>query len=605
MKKKKRFLQAKEKEENSPLRFVTLVSVGIFLFLRFFFDGLSYTYFNFFWNIYFFLLLIVQLIFRKDKNLFYKEEVLIFLFFLFSVISSNVAPVKNNGILYNAQILAYISIFSLIIHNLKKTDVKTLNLVLLVSAFLITLYGLYQYFWGLEETRKMVFSNPEFLKNLPPTFLERLESKRIFATFTYPNVYASFLLFLIPTSLFMYISENTELVKILAISVLITSLVNLILTGSLGGILICVFVAILMLLFIFFRNSKFFKVTIISCLLLQILVLVAIYATGKLPKTASFDDRLGYWQAAVQIFREKPVLGAGPGNYMHNYTRFKRPESMEAKHAHSIFFETLSETGIVGVLLLFSFFIKFIFISFKRRKSELLLYGAGFSFLAFFLHNLLDFNFINPAVAVLFFISGGIIVMSAEIKPVTIDRRLTKTVNYLIIITVFLTGCNYLRYTFSEKNIVHYNESKSSNSRVFYIDKAIKLYPKNFEVYEKKGDIYSSETLSGKKESFEDAKTFYLKAISLNPYSSRVYRKMAILHQQLGYIDVAEMWYLKVLENYPAKKQYNLEMAVFYLNNNNRSKAAKYYQDSTKLNAATVEEAHINAVYIRWIESQK
>jgi len=604
MKKKK--IVPERKKEIDFWRFFVLISVSVFLFLRFFADGLSYPGFNFFWNVYFFLLVVIQLARERLKKKFFKEEFVIFLFFLFSVISSGLSPVKGAGIMYNSQILAYICFFSLIIHNLKPSGVKVLYYALLGSALCITLYGLHQYFWGLESTRQLVHSNPDLLRNLPPTFLSRLESKRIFATFVYPNIYASFLLFIIPVSFFMFVSDEKKIIRFSSLAVLILAFYNLLLMGSLGGILICLFSALLMLLFVLIKDRKKLGIVVLCLVFLQIAAIFAVYGAGRLPKISSLEDRIGYWQAAVRIFRESPFLGAGPGNYMHNYTRFKRPESMEAKHAHSIFFETLAETGIMGTLLLFSFLVMLLLLFFKREKSPPLLSGAGFAFLAFFLHNMMDFNFINPAVAILFFLAGATAVVLRSGEPVAVDSRLTKCLNCLIIVTVLLVASNYARYTVAEKNILLSQESKSSVSRLFYIDRAIKVFHENFEVHEKKGDLYFNEGMMQKdRMHYERAVNNYLRALALNPYSSRVYRKMAFLCQEKGDMACAERMHLKVLEIYPSKKQYNLEAAIFFMKQGKGEKAEYYYEKSKLLTAATIEEAHLDAAYIKWIESQK
>ena len=602
MKKKKKLL-LKQKKEGNIWHFFVLFSIAVFLFLRFFLDGLSHPTFNFFWNIYFFLLFITYLIRQKLKTELFKEEVVILLFFLFSVISSGLAPVKSSGIVYNAQMLGYICFFSVIVHNLNSREMKLLCWVLLFSSLCISLYGIYQYFWGLEETRQIVGANPEIY---PPTFISRLASDRIFATFVYPNVYASFLLFVIPASFFMFLSSEKKVIGFLSLAILILAFVNLILTGSFGGILICLFTAICMLLFLIVKDRKKLGIIILCLLSLHIAVISAVYITGKLPKISSFADRVGYWQSAVKIFYERPVLGAGPGNYMYNYARFKSPDGMEAKHAHSIFFETLAETGIVGTLLLFSFVVLLMTYFFKKDDTSPLGVGIGFAMLAFLLHNMVDFSFIDPAVGILLFLGGATGIVLTGKKTSLTNLQLTKWLNCFMIIMVFLTALNYARYISAEKNLLQADKEKFLYSRLLYIETAEKLFSENFQVYEKKGDVYLNEAIrSQNKEYYKRAKNFYLSSLALNPYSSKIYRKMAFICEEIGDMCQAEKMYLKVIENYPAKKQYYLEAAVFYKRQGNKKMFEYYYEKSRYLSAATTEEEYINAAYTKWIESQK
>jgi len=57
--------------------------------------------------------------------------------------------------------------------------------------------GLCQHFGGLEATRQMISQQPNW-QQLPPEYLMRMASKRIFSTLVYPNALAGAILLLIP-----------------------------------------------------------------------------------------------------------------------------------------------------------------------------------------------------------------------------------------------------------------------------------------------------------------------------------------------------------------------------------------------------------------------
>jgi len=175
-----------------------------------------------------------------------------------------------------------------------------------------------------------------------------------------------------------------------------------------------------------------------------------------------------------------------------------------------------------------------------------------------------------------------------------------------MIIMVLLTALNYARYICAEKNLLQSDKEKFLYSRLLYIERAEKLFSENFQVYEKKGDVYLNEAIrSQNKEYYKRAKNFYLSSLALNPYSSKIYRKMAFICEEIGDMCQAEKMYLKVIENYPAKKQYYLEAAVFYKRQGNKKMFEYYYEKSRYLSAATKEEEYINDAYTKWIESQK
>lgn len=83
---------------------------------------------------------------------------------------------------------------------------------------------------------------------------------------------------------------------------------------------------------------------------------------------ASNLERLNRWSCAVEMFKERPVLGFGPGTYAFEYARFQDPENLtiistnfgNMGNAHSEYLGPLSETGLPG-LITFLVLIGFLF----------------------------------------------------------------------------------------------------------------------------------------------------------------------------------------------------------------------------------------------------
>lgn len=73
---------------------------------------------------------------------------------------------------------------------------------------------------------------------------------------------------------------------------------------------------------------------------------------------ASNLERLNRWACAMDMFRERPVFGFGPGTYAFEYARFQDPENLtiistnfgNLGNAHSEYLGPLSETGLIGLL---------------------------------------------------------------------------------------------------------------------------------------------------------------------------------------------------------------------------------------------------------------
>ncbi|MDD3726211.1 MAG: O-antigen ligase family protein [Candidatus Ratteibacteria bacterium] len=602
----KRKRQEQEKKISSWNGFI-IISISVFVFLRFFVDGLSYPQYNFFWNIYFFLLTIIHILIKKADVNIGKEGILLLLFFIVSTISTEISPIKGTGITFNTQLLAYWCIFFLIKETFTTDELKNVLLfTIIISGLFVCIYGLYQYFVGFEETRQFIYSRPELLKTLPPTFLERIISNRVFATFVYPNVFASFLLFLIPLSFFFTFSSKNLITKGIAILTMVLAVWNMFLTNSSGGIYILLFILQIMLIYLIFDKRKL-KIILPVVIILEIAIVCGGYITGKLPKMISFVDRVRYWKASTEIFKHHPLFGVGSDNYRYYYTKYKVPGAMEAKHPHSILFASLSETGITGTFFLLSFLIAVAIVLFKKIEESTITKCISFSFLAFFLHNLIDFNFINPAVAVLFFITGGVAVAGQQNDKFMNYKSLTKVCNFLIILLLGLSVITYIRYALSQRAILLSERERDINNKLYYIERAGKLYPANFEIYEKKGDVFYTLFNVVEKDPvyLREAEISYLQAVTLNPMCIGAYRKLAFLYEGLCDYQKAEGMFLKVLELYPDKKQYNMEVAMFYKTVGNEDKFHYYYEKSRHLTAITIEEGLAIEEYEKWIESQK
>ena len=98
--------------------------------------------------------------------------------------------------------------------------------------------------------------------------------------------------------------------------------------------------------------------------------------------THNMRSRLDMWKISLQGFRESPLLGVGPENFGYLFDKYHPGQyaiqgEQWIDNAHNIVFNTLSESGIIGVL---SFFVM-VFILFqcayrqsqKRYESQVLL----------------------------------------------------------------------------------------------------------------------------------------------------------------------------------------------------------------------------------------
>lgn len=100
---------------------------------------------------------------------------------------------------------------------------------------------------------------------------------------------------------------------------------------------------------------------------------------------ASARTRLWTWGSAWKGFLERPILGWGPENFTAVFDKYFDPRhyvpGMATEtwfdRAHSVFFDYLAETGILGLLSYLAIFAVFIWEFFRKRGAELHLFERG------------------------------------------------------------------------------------------------------------------------------------------------------------------------------------------------------------------------------------
>jgi O-antigen ligase len=273
---------------------------------------------------------------------------------------------------------------------------------LVSGAILVSLYGLYQYFCGLSETRALL-SGAMIAGDQSSAFVSRVSSNAIFSTFFYPNALAGYLIIAIPfvaSILFWPLADSlaacygTYLAVLLAASVawgffsdlsarplllvclfaaastvlsglaiaekkgsrlllnlcalplVILPLWALSLTASEGAWLALLFSVLFTPLLLRGRYR------IASAIGLVVLALVVVAVLADMVPAGMKDSagaRVDYWRAALGMWRENPVRGLGPGGFAGAYARFRAPGSEEGRMPHSIYLGLASEMGAIGL----------------------------------------------------------------------------------------------------------------------------------------------------------------------------------------------------------------------------------------------------------------
>jgi hypothetical protein len=132
------------------------------------------------------------------------------------------------------------------------------------------------------------------------------------------------------------------------------------------------------------------------------------------------SERFKEYGVSVQWFSEYPLKGSGAGTWELVWLKYRpayvgedgNTQVIKVKDGHSWFFESLSELGIVGAVLLLSFVALFFTVSIRDLRflkgPDREIYGPLFAACAIFLvHSMIDWDWEMPVVALPFFMFAG------------------------------------------------------------------------------------------------------------------------------------------------------------------------------------------------------
>jgi len=326
--------------------------------------------------------------------------------------------------------MPYLAVFYLLF-SISPGQKREVLIALIGAASLLSLYAIYQFFWGFQNILDYLSQTKPY-----PYAEEFLARKRVFSTFFSPNIFAGYLIMIIPLTagLLLEIVKKHQFLSLRAkrsnlILCLLTGLsisfmsISLLLTKSIGAwiSLLVAFLVFSVLLFVHrppFLRRKVLLGTVITCI-----VIISILTGIFLIRTEQFLDfnnpqnsiiqRFYFWKAGVKIIKDFPFTGVGLGNFGLIYPKYKSPEAVETHFAHNSYLQIWAEMGILGLLawlwLILGFFragLRNLKVEYEQNYLTIGLIAASAAFLA---HNLIDFDFFIPEVAFHWWVILGLI----------------------------------------------------------------------------------------------------------------------------------------------------------------------------------------------------
>jgi O-antigen ligase len=122
--------------------------------------------------------------------------------------------------------------------------------------------------------------------------------------------------------------------------------------------------------------------------------LAASLETWIAPPTPSRSE---LWRAALRLWRRHPLLGVGPDNFRHLYSEVLAPQpdgrrfNDERLHANSLYFETLADLGLLGMVPLVLLIVALLQAARTHAaRGQLVALACALSTGTFFVHGVLD-----------------------------------------------------------------------------------------------------------------------------------------------------------------------------------------------------------------------
>ncbi|MBN2062111.1 MAG: O-antigen ligase family protein [Deltaproteobacteria bacterium] len=317
-------------------------------------------------------------------------------------------------------LINYLTIFYLTIHtNRTRTQSKRLIFIIIGVATFLAVFGLFKKFgmnpfpwWEYGELKY----NPDWLSS----------------TYGNHNHFAGYMEMSIPLvlGLFLLGYRSGKLFILVYITLLI--LTSLILSLSRGGwigtLLGLVFITIALFSSRYFKRKKLLIISIAGFIVLALIVLASTPVVERIRtlendvEEPSFEGRVSAWSGVIEMIRDHPLLGTGPGTFASVFTRYQPPgHAARYFYAHNDYLHFISETGLILIPIIIWMIIAVYRRGFHKLKNSSRFargttLGALTGITAILVHSIVDFNLHIPANAILFTILTAIVAAPLPVK---------------------------------------------------------------------------------------------------------------------------------------------------------------------------------------------
>jgi O-antigen ligase len=488
-------------------------------------------------------------------------------FLLYAVVRYFTADIEYVARLELLQALLFAFLFFAVVNNLYNQDAgETITYTLTIVAAFTASYAVAQYAHHSNHVWNLTSPYPG----------------RASGTYINPDHFAGFLELVLPLPLaFLMAARIGVVARVLLAYASLTIMAGLAVTFSRGGwVAAGVGVLLLLGLLMCHRNHRLRASLLLILFLAGGCVFTATVLSNSItymrrvaepddtsPKVLDTGARLEMWTAAVQMWRDHPVAGVGPGHFDYRFREY-RPEAFQERpeHAHNDYLELLADWGLIGAVIVFSgigLFITGLVKTWPHIKRDENDFGSGMSSrYAFFLgavsglfalavHSLVDFNLHIPANAL-----AGVVLLAlvtANLRFATKRYWVRARLPLQYTITVLLlggVGLFSIQMWRRAGEMVWTKRAEAlepfSNEQAAALQTALASEPKNYLTAYNIGECYRVQSFDGGDNYVELAKKaldFYQLGARLNPHDAYCPLRIGMCLDWLGRHGDSEKYY--------------------------------------------------------------
>lgn len=283
-------------------------------------------------------------------------HLLVGLYWAIATMATVLSPVRSQAMDGWLKLTLYLLLFMWMTRLLRSPRIRSvligfyLHIALLVSAV-----GIRQFFFGADALATWVDAESSLAG-----------TTRVYSYLGNPNLLASYLMPAVMLSAVAMFAWQRWLPKALAVVMTITNTACLILTFSRGGwIGFVVGGFVLVLLLVHWWSVylpvrwRIWAVPAVLAIAVGVVAMAVMVVDPLRDRVASIfvgredssnNFRINVWMAVIEMIKDRPILGIGPGNDAFNkiYPFYQQP-GYTALSAYSVFLEVAVEAGIVGL----------------------------------------------------------------------------------------------------------------------------------------------------------------------------------------------------------------------------------------------------------------